>query len=310
MSREREETGYAMHPWGLSGPEFLWLYSAGLVVGLVVAFGLRVAARRPRLAEPPRRPAPEELGFLAGGPRHAVQVAVARLVGTGAVRVDRRGTLTALAGGGPTGHPLDDAVLAELTAPRKVGAVATKLAGAPVVTEIGESLVRRGLLVRPARAVRTRRLAPILLYLLLVIGVARWINGMVNDLPSGYLVFLLAPTLVASLYLSSRVTSALKARTVHGDRVVDEVKASGQAADPLERVAVNGLRAYPDEEFSRALADGAAVAFIGGAWSYASAGSFDSFVHTGSSGDSTYTHTYTSSSESSSSGGGCGGGSV
>ncbi|MFC5744636.1 TIGR04222 domain-containing membrane protein [Actinomadura rugatobispora] len=298
-----------MHPWGLSGPEFLWLYTAGLVVGLVVAFGVRVAARRPRLSEPPHRPAPEELGFLAGGPRHAVQVAIARLVDNGLVRVDRRGTLSSMADGGPTGHPLDDAVLAELTRPRKVAAVATKLAGEPVVTEIGESLARRGLLVRPGRAVRTRRLAPIPLYLLFVIGVARWINGTVNDLPTGYLAFLLAPTLVASVYLSSRMTSALKARTVHGDRVVAEVKASGQA-DPLERVAVSGLSAYPDAEFSRALADGAAVAFIGGAWSYASAGSFDSFVSTGSSGGSTYTHNYASSSgESSSSGGGCGGGS-
>jgi uncharacterized protein (TIGR04222 family) len=298
-----------MHPWGLSGPEFLWLYTAGLVVALAVAIGLRLAARRPRLAEPPGRPSPEELGFLAGGPQHAVQVAVARLVDTGVVRVDRRGTLTSMAGGGQTGYPLGDAVLAELTAPRKVSTVAGKLAGGPVVTEIGESLVRRGLIVHPARAVRTRRLVPILLYVLFVIGVVRWINGMVNDLPTGYLTFLLAPTLVASLYLSSRVTSAPKARTVHGDRVVAEVKARGQAADPLERVAVSGLPAYPDNELSRALTDGASVAFVGGAWSYASAGSFDTSVYTGSSGGSTYTHNYSSSSgDSSSSGGGCGGG--
>lgn len=295
-----------MRPWGLSGLEFLWLYLGGLVVGLAVAIGFRTAVRRPRLAEPPGRSAPEELGFLAGGPLQAVQVAVVRLVDAGVVRVDRRGTLTSMADGEPTGRPLDDAVLAELTVPRKVAAVAGKLADTPVVTEIGESLVRRGLLVAPARAVRTRRFAPILLYVLFVIGVVRWINGMVNDLPIGYLTFLLAPALVASLYLSSRV----RARTVHGDRVISQAKARRRRVDPLERVAVRGLHAYPDKELAKALTDGASVAFVGGAWSYASAGSFDSFVDTGSSGGSTYAHNHTSSSsDSSSSGGGCGGGS-
>ncbi|MGI5151855.1 TIGR04222 domain-containing membrane protein [Plantactinospora sp. CA-294935] len=297
-----------MHPWGLSGPEFLWLYSAGLVVGLAVAVGVRMAVRRPRLAEPPDPPAPEELGFLAGGPQHAVQVGVVRLVDAGDVRVDRQGTLTATADGEPTGRPLDDAVLAELTAPQKVATVAERLAGKPVMTEIGESLVRRGLLVAPARAVRARWLAPVLLYLLFVIGLARWINGIANDLPTNYLSFLLAAALIASVYLSTRLTSAPKARTVHGDRVLAEVTARGQAADPLERVAVSGPHAYPDKELSKALTAGAAVAFAGGTWSYASAGSFDSFVHIGSSGGSTYTHNYTASSGDHSSGGGCGGG--
>lgn len=299
-----------MRPWGLSGPEFLWLYIAGLVVGIVVAIGWRMAARRHRLAEPPGRLAPEELGFLAGGPLQAVQVAVARLVDAGAVRVDRRGTLTSTVDDEPTGRPLDDAVLAGLTAPRKVAMVARELAGKPVVTEIGESLVRRGLLVAPARAVLAWRLAPIVLYLMFVIGMVRWVNGMVNDLPAGYLTFLLAAAFVSSVYLGNRVTAAPKARTVHGDRVVAEIKASGKDADPLEQVAVSGLHAYPDKELSRALSDGAAVAFVGGVWSYASAGSFDAFVHTGSSGGSTYVPDYTSSSsDNSSSGGDWGGGS-
>lgn len=299
-----------MNPWGRSGPEFLWLYTAGLVIGLAVAIGSRMAARRPRrLVERPGRPTPEELGFLAGGPQHAVQVAVARLVDAGVVRVDRRGTLTSMAAGERTGRPLDDAVLAELARPRKVATVAAKLADEPVVTKIGESLVRRGLLVAPARAVRTRRLAPIPLYVLFVIGVARWVNGIMNDLPTGYLTVLLAATFMSSVCLSTRTIAAPTARTVHGDRVLAEVVARGRDADPLERVAATGLMSHPDEVLAEALSHGAAMMFAGGAWSYASAGSFDSFVHTGSSGGSTYAHDHTSSSsDSSPSGGGCGGG--
>jgi uncharacterized protein (TIGR04222 family) len=305
-----------MHPWGLSGPEFLGLYAAGLAVGLAVAFGVRMAVRRPRQAEQIGRLAPEELGFLAGGPQHAVQVAVARLVDAGLIRVDRSGTLASVADGAPAGHPLDDAVLATLTTPRKVAEVAERLAGAPAVTEIGESLVRSGLLVAPARATTARRLAPILLYVLFVIGLVRWINGLVEDLPVGYLTFLLAGTLVASVYLSSRLTGASKARTVHGDRVVAKARGRRRKKDPLERVAVRGLSAHPDKELSKALSNGAVAGFVGGAWSYSSAGSFDSFAHSGAARGSSYTHTYTSSGDSSSgsscgggSGGGCGGGS-
>jgi uncharacterized protein (TIGR04222 family) len=305
-----------MHPWGLSGPEFLWLYAAGLAVGLAVAFGVRIAVRRPRLTEQPGRLAPEELGFLAGGPQHAVQVAVARLVDADLVRVDRSGTLTSVADGAPAGHPLDNAVLAALTAPRKVAEVAERLAGSPAVTGIGESLVRNGLLVAPSRATTARRLAPLLLYVLFAIGMARWVNGLAEDLPVGYLTFLLAGTLVASVYLSSRLTGASKARTVHGDRVMAKARGRRRIKNPLERVAVRGLSAYPDKELSRALSNGAMAGVVGGAWSYSSAGSFDSFAHSGPSGGGSYTHNYTSGDSSSSgsscgggSGGGCGGGS-
>lgn len=297
-----------MHPWGLSGPEFLGLYVAGLAVGLAVAFGVRMAVRRPRQAEQTGRLAPDELGFLAGGPQHAVQVAVARLVDAGLVRVDRSGTLTSVADGARAAHPLDDAVLAALTTPRKAAEVAERLAGSPAVAEIGESLVRSGLLVAPARATAARRLAPVLLYVLFVIGLVRWINGLVEDLPVGYLTFLLAGTLVASVYLSSRLTGTFKARTVHGDRVVAKARGRRRKKDPLERVAVRGLSAYPDKEVSKALSNGAAAGFVGGAWSYSSAGSFDSFAHSGPSGGGSYTHNYTSSGDSSSSGSSCGGG--
>jgi uncharacterized protein (TIGR04222 family) len=109
--------------------------------------------------------------------------------------VNRSGTLTATSRGGTTGAPLDDALLAELTGSRTVTQLMRRPAVERVVDGIGETLVRRGLLVAPGRAVRARRLAPILLYVVFAVGVVRWINGAGNHLPVGYLTFLLAVTL-------------------------------------------------------------------------------------------------------------------
>jgi uncharacterized protein (TIGR04222 family) len=299
-----------MHPWGLSGPEFLWLYAAGLVVGLAVAIGVRMAVRRPRLAEPSGALTPEELGFLAGGPKHAVGVAIARLMQSDLVRIDRSGKVTATSEGRRTGRPFDDAVLAELTGSRKVDAVAKKLAGDRLVTEMGESLVSQGLLVRPARSIRTRRFGPVVLYVVFAVGVVRWINGIANDLPTGYLTWLLAATFGAILLFNNRITASPTARSVHGDRVVAEVREKRKKAPSLEQIAVSGMLAYPDRELASALAIGAV--FLGApTWSYLSAGSFDSHwgsLSLGSSGDSNHTYTATSSSSDSSGGGGCGGG--
>ena len=119
--------GCRIHPWGLSGPGFLWLYIAGLVIGLAVAIGARMRVRRPRLVEPPAALDAAELGFLGGGPENAVQVAVVRLFESGVVRANRSGQLSAASSAKPTGQPLDDAVLGELTKPRMV----TALAGGP-----------------------------------------------------------------------------------------------------------------------------------------------------------------------------------
>lgn len=305
-----------MHPWGLSGPDFLWLYAAGLVAGLAVAIGARMRVRRPRLAEPPGRLDPAELGFLGGGPVNTVQVAIARLAGAGLVRVNRSGEVSTTSSTTSTGHPLDDAVLAQLARPRMVAAIARRAPVEKEVTAIGEALVRRGLLVAPSDALRARRLGPILLYVVFAVGVVRWVNGAGNSLPIGYLSFLLAATLIMIVFLNVRLLSSPKARTVHGDRVVAAVRAQGRDADPLERAAVSGPRVIEDIDLSHALALATPVALTPVAWSYASAGSFNTYVAAPSSSGSSSGYSCGSSSSSSScsggsscGGGGCGGGS-
>ncbi|MGB3442388.1 MAG: TIGR04222 domain-containing membrane protein [Actinophytocola sp.] len=305
-----------MHPWGLSGPEFLWLYGAGLVVGVVVAIWTRMRVRRPRLAEPPGRLDVTELGFLGGGPVGAVQVAIARLAGAGLVRVNRSGQVSDNSGGGSTGHPLDDAVLYEANRPRMVAAIVRRDAVGKEVTAIGDSLVRRGLLVAPSAAIRARRLGPVVLYVVFAAGIVRWINGMAENLPVGYLTFLLALTLVLVAVLKFRAVSGRRARTVHGDRVVAEVRAQGSDAEPLARMAVTGPRVLADTNLSEALALAAPAALTPLAWNYASSGSYTTSTPSGytcSGGSSSSCSGGSSSSCSGGSscggGGGCGGGS-
>lgn len=299
-----------MHPWGLSGPEFLWLYIVGLVVALVVAIGARMRVRRPRLAEPPGQLDVTELGFLGGGPVNALQVAVARLAMADLVRVNRSGQVSANSTVLSTGNPLDDAVLTNLTYPRMVSALAKRPSVERAMTEIGETLVRRGLLVAPGAAIRARRLGMVPLYVVFAVGVVRWINGVAEDLPVGYLTFLLAATLIVVVFLNVRLLSAPKARTVHGDRVVNAVRKQGSAADPLARAAVSGPRVIEDVNLSHALALATPAAITPAAWSYASSSSYSTYVppDTSSSGGGGGYSCGSSSSSSCSSGSSCGGG--
>jgi uncharacterized protein (TIGR04222 family) len=302
-----------MHPWGLSGPEFLWLYIAGLVVGLVVAIGVRMRVRRPRLVEPPGVLDAVELGFLGGGSVNAVAVAVTRLVESEVVRVSRSGELSATSSAQPTGRELDDAVLGELTRPRMVTAVMRRSTVERAVSAIGESLVRRGLLVPPAKAARARLFGPLALCIVFVVGVVRWVNGVANDLPVGYLTALLGVTAIVLVCLILRSVSTLNARTVHGDDAVAVVRKEGSDADLLERVAVSGPRGHPDRDVSYALSLATPAALVPVAWSYASSRSFDAYFSpaggSGSSGGGYSASTVSSCGGSSGGGGGCGGGS-
>jgi uncharacterized protein (TIGR04222 family) len=70
-------------PWGLTGPQFLGLYAAG--IGLTVA--IPVVVRHAIRYMPGRKPSREldlvELGCLAGGPRRAAEVVIADMVASG-----------------------------------------------------------------------------------------------------------------------------------------------------------------------------------------------------------------------------------
>ncbi|HEY0637543.1 MAG TPA: TIGR04222 domain-containing membrane protein [Pseudonocardiaceae bacterium] len=308
-------------PWGITGPQFLALYSAGLVIAVGIAVFVRYRARRP--AAPDERFPPLDiagLAFLAGGPRRVVEVAIARLIEVGALRPIRGGQVAAVTNYAP--HPLDAAVLDETgPLPRAVSTVIRRATVNPVVTAIGDALVRQKLLLAPKAARRAQRRAVLALHLLLLVGVIRLINGVWRDYPVAYLAVLLALTLVLALVLGGK---RLPARTVHGDDVLsaardgDQHLLLGPSAAMMGAagvVALSGLALFPDGGIRQALAmnatsSGSSWAYSGGGSSYIGTSCGSSSSDSGSSGGSSCGGSSSGGSScGGGGGGGCGGGS-
>src|SRR5262249_61996577 len=78
-------------PWGLSGPQSLGVYAAGIGLTIVIPLIIRQVIR----GLPGRRIRceldPYEVGYLVGGPRRAAEVVIAEGVDCGALRVDSSG---------------------------------------------------------------------------------------------------------------------------------------------------------------------------------------------------------------------------
>ncbi|TMR08466.1 TIGR04222 domain-containing membrane protein [Nonomuraea turkmeniaca] len=147
--------------------EFVLLAAALGVALLVNAAAQRVERERRRVSE--ARPSGAghalshyELAYLSGGPRRAINTALAVLATAGAVRVSRGSQVTPVYGAPPSPVPIEQAVLDTL-APRPGGHRASELrralAAHPALAELAAGLERRGLIVPEqafARAWRRR----------------------------------------------------------------------------------------------------------------------------------------------------------
>jgi uncharacterized protein (TIGR04222 family) len=309
-------------PWGLSGPDFLALYVAALA--LLVTYGvlLRVRVRRPARPDAVRPVDLAGLAFLIAGPRRVAEVAIARLLETGALRAARGGQVSAATA--PAGHPIDAAVLYEAGhIPRPLDEVVRRVAAGPPVTAIGDALVAQRLLVAPSTVRSVRRRSVLGLHLLLVVGVVRLINGLVQEYAVGYLIGLLILTVIVSLVLSSR---KLPARTVHGDRVVRAARSAGTTGRAAPNpwlapamamggaaglVALGGLAFYPDLMVRDALVTQSMLHSQSQTWAYSSGSSCSMYAgsdSSGSGGGGSSDSGGGGGSDGGGGGGGCGGG--
>ncbi|WP_436496019.1 TIGR04222 domain-containing membrane protein [Actinokineospora sp. HUAS TT18] len=288
-------------PWGLSGPEFLRIYLVGLFFALLFALAVRIIVRTGNAETRPTggtiRPSQltvSELAYLAGGARRVVETAVARLIDQGRIRPSRKGTVRVVEGSTPT-DPLDRAVLSDVTryGDRTIGLLVDKVSQDDAVRGVGDSLARKGLLVGEAAA--RARWGALPLVVLFVIGAARWINGISDGRPVGWLSLALLATGLATVLVYRKTVPM---RTYSGERVLREATPRGRrvpseeavlagAAGVVGVVALSGLGAHPDEEINTALA------------SSRNSGSYDGGSSSGGSG---------SGCSSGGGGGGCGGG--
>lgn len=286
-------------PWGLSGPEFLQLYWIGLALAVLVAIVVRVRVRAGHSSQPVRSLDMDELAYLAGGPRRVVETALARLLTAGELRTSRRGTVQATAATSSL-NPVDRAVITDSQryTNRTVNLLIPAVAKDDAVTAIGRRLEEMGLVVHPDVAKAALRKGSTALWVLLAIGVARWVNGVAISAPIGWLTLQLVVT-GALIWLLTRRGKHL--RTSKGNRVLEDARTTSTRrlatsddalyAGAAGMVLFGGLVTYPDLAVRSSLL----------------ASSASSSSYTGYSGCSSSSSSCSSGS-SCGGGGGCGGG--
>ncbi|CRK55894.1 hypothetical protein [Alloactinosynnema sp. L-07] len=255
-------------PWGLSGPEFLRIYLVVFFFALLFALAVRIMVRTGSADTRPTggtiRPGQlsmHELAYLAGGARRVVETAIARLIDQGRIRPSRKGSVSVVEGS-TSADPVDMAVLSDVKryGDRAIHLLVDKVSRVDAVTGVGDSLVRKGLLVGEAAA--RARWGALPLAVLFVVGAARWINGISDGRPIGWLSLALLATGLAMVLV---YRMPVPTRTYAGERVLREAKPNGRrvpseeaallgAAGVVGIVAFSGLGAHPDEEINTAMA--------------------------------------------------------
>ncbi|WP_439674375.1 TIGR04222 domain-containing membrane protein [Embleya sp. MST-111070] len=246
--------------WGLTGPEFLRLYG-GIALGLVVlaivlrivlAWAVRGQARSGSLG-------PYDAAYLAGGPMRVADTALASLITEGYVHVQRVGRVTAATGSRPP-EPVAAAMLDVVRTTR--GTRLALLRGwsrTPMREQIERSLVERGLLHSPL-ARRIAKTPSRLLFVLGLVGIARFVNGLAHSRPIGFLVPMIVLTFVfAGLTAAGFRTTAAGRRELReltsrlrADRRSGALVGAG-ALSGLFVVACLGMAAHPDPDARLAL---------------------------------------------------------
>lgn len=286
-------------PWGLSGPEFLQLYWIGLALAVLAVIIVRVRVRAGHSNQPVRSLDMDELAYLAGGPRRVVETSIARLLTSGELRTSRRGTVQ-VTSTSQSLNQVDRAVITDSQryTNRTVNLMIPAVSKDGVVTAIGQRLEDMGLVVRPEVAKSALRKGSVVLWVLLAIGVARWVNGVAISAPVGWLTLQLVVT-GALIWLLTRRGKHL--RTSKGNRVLEDARTTSTRrlatsddalyAGAAGMVLFGGLVTYPDLAVRSSLL----------------ASSASSSSYTGYSGCSSSSSSCSSGS-SCGGGGGCGGG--
>jgi uncharacterized protein (TIGR04222 family) len=222
------------HTWGISGPDFLRIFLAALVLAVVITLVLRSRAWRWQAQRPVQRPvegadlAPVELAYLTGEADHVVLVSCLRLAEAGAVEMPEdpygprppqavaeqaRTAEVRVTGQPPTGrlHPVESATLRHLQAGRTGSELQATLRESPEMQGLHQDMLASGLLVDRTLA-RRLRMSGVALAAVVAVGVVRLVAGLANNRPVGFLVLALIGGAVA-LLLSLRVPRLTKVGT-------------------------------------------------------------------------------------------------
>ncbi|AXG80952.1 TIGR04222 domain-containing membrane protein [Streptomyces paludis] len=251
-------------------------------------------AAPPMDAIPLTRPTDLEAAYLGGGPRRVAETAIATMQGDSRLVVGGPGIVAVRV---PVAHnPVEQSVLQELATARSgwVLRLRQSVAASAAVRELGETLVRRGLLVPPART-RAWRMWGIVHGIVCFVGLpAVFIVSVISEVNSTSAFmestsddafppfapsFTLLPTLFAGMALGF-LSAALATwpRTRAGRRALRAFRDTARrpGASVSEMVAVYGVGGVPDPVLRRYLRAGGRVPAFGSTAGASSGGSSDS----------------------------------
>ncbi|TDV57571.1 TIGR04222 domain-containing membrane protein [Actinophytocola oryzae] len=233
-------------PFGLPVPMFLLLYGIAILASVAYAELLRHRLWAPRVTDTSAVDRPALLAYLDHGADRVVEVALVRLVGSGAVRVSRKGNVSATTK--EVSNPLDQVVLDAIgRRPRPVHQVVERTVRLPSMTGLDDMLRRKRLRVHYADSDRALRRGLVAPFVLLGIGVVAFVMGLFADYPVG---FLLLEIVVGAAVVGLPYLRQMPYVTVHGERLRAAVR---ESAGPADLVALHGLAWYPDAEVASAL---------------------------------------------------------
>ena len=200
-----------MHTWGISGPQFLFIYVVllGLTALIVAAAQRRVIAAPSRMGGVPELD-PYEIAYLNGGAALAATTAATNLLRTGHLNkpagAPEQVRLIPVTAPPPSAHPVEQAVFQAIAADpdQPFARLQTALADSPALLAIHERLCELGFL--PSRAQLFRHRAQVLWFVpLLGLGMARVAAGVARGRPVGFLLLLIGATVVLAVVMGRRV---------------------------------------------------------------------------------------------------------
>ena len=250
-------------PWGLSGPQFLGIYGAGMAAFVAAPWLLALLARTFGSASP-RVPAPVldayEVGYLAGGAERAAEVVIGELTASGALRVDSAGQISqadpaglapwsAACAHGIAAHAIPDGLSTQK--------VRQRLAKDPGIAAVGAQLRAERLFIDHSWVIAARVAAVTLWLVLMVTGALRMAEGAHNHRPIGDLVMLYLLTVLLGIYSRGWLKRLQWMRTRAGAsylkqlgqrEVVKQVEDQLAAQQKAEQAARQAGAAVPEQE--------------------------------------------------------------
>ena len=276
-------------PWGLSGPEFLWVYVAVMIIAAAVPYLIsKSSGRDPEPGGATRDLGPFQAAYLTGGPDRVAQVAITELASSGALRVTSSGLATVTdreAWAGTETAAVLGIKPGDFPETGTITGGAKRIRQSPGVGKLRQKLESDALIGPAARETLPRTVTIAVVVILLGLGIARLAEGISNGRPTRDLVILLLIALAESLVLLVKFTPRVTRPTAHGAARLDavpgraeEAKNSSDAAvlmtGTLLGVAVGGLSAVPEHILRSVLEEamtgpsGSALGSLFSGWSF------------------------------------------